>query len=142
MAPTLIVKGKQSDPYVVKEQFEALNMCLTAWGPAAFMSYFFWILGKTTNAQGTRYLPFQLNRIQKDLIENLSEQNLLLKARQMGGTTFMMLYRLLLPAITQYGFRGLFVSQKQSYANQHFLILDRARRLLGMVRQGAGPDVF
>jgi hypothetical protein len=141
MAPTLIVKGKQSDPYVVKEQFEALNMCLTAWGPAAFMSYFFWILGKTTNAQGTRYLPFQLNRIQKDLIENLSEQNLLLKARQMGGTTFMMLYRLLLPAITQYGFRGLFVSQKQSYANQHFLILDRARRLLGMVRQGAGPDV-
>jgi hypothetical protein len=141
MAITVIKKGAQSDPVLVKEQFEALQAALAAWGAAGFMMYFMWILTKTAVAGGTRYVPFKLNRIQEDLIDKLALQNLLLKARQMGGTTFMMLNRLLLPAVTQQGFRGLFVSQKMFYANQHFLILDRARRLFAMRTPGAGPAV-
>ena len=142
MPVTVISKpGTQSDPGIVREQFEALTYCLNAWGPAVFMAYFMWILTKNSNEQGTRYVPFKLNRIQEHLIGELTNRNLLLKARQMGGTTFTMLKQLLLPAVTQQGFRGLFVSQKQFYANQHFLILDRARRLFAMQQPGAGPEV-
>jgi len=142
MAVSVIVKGKQSDPVLVKDQFEALQICRQAWGNEAFMAYFMWILAKEPDPlTNSRYVPFKLNRLQSNLHNNLSNQNLLLKGRQQGGTTFFMLDRLLLPAISQYGWRGLFVSQKQAYANQHFLILDRARRTFGMARPGAGDEV-
>jgi hypothetical protein len=142
MAVTTIIKGKQSDPILVREQLEALQTCRAAWGDAAFMMYFVWILTKEPDpVTNSRYVPFALNEIQMRLNDELTLYNLLLKARQMGGTTFMMIKRLLLPAVTTQGFRGLFVSQKQAYANQHFFILDRARRTFGMVKPGGGSEV-
>jgi hypothetical protein len=106
------------------------------------MAYFMWILVKNADVEGgTRYKPFLCNRVQLDLIDKMGLENLLVKARQVGGTTFMLCYRLLLRAVLEQGFRGLFVSQKQFYANQHFLILDRARRLFAMRQPGAGPEV-
>ena len=106
-----------------------------AWGTKHFVAALFWILTKQpTNIPGvevSRTIPFLFNRIQTHLVTRLARNNRVLKARQAGMTTFLMLVRLLLNVITEGGKTGLLISQNADYATKHFQIARRAYRLIG-----------
>jgi hypothetical protein len=108
---------------------------LQAWGPLAFMQMMFWVLTKTkqkfSDMEETRLVPFSLNRIQRTIEAGIAQRNLLLKARQIGGTVYFSLRRLLLPAITDRGIGCLLVSQSGKYVMEHFEIIRRAYRYIG-----------
>ena len=124
------------DKSLVEDQLQALQAMLKAWGVAAFCASMFWVLDKKDKLLGltapTRIVPFQLNPIQLDLLAHLDRNNLLLKARQMGGTTFFLLVRGLLSCITARGNNALLLSQKSEMAETHFLIAQRAERMFGV----------
>lgn len=108
---------------------------LKAWGAAAFMASMFWVLTKTKTAvegvEESRTVPFLLNRVQSHLETRLARNNRVLKARQAGLTTYMLLRRLLLPIVTEGGKTGMLISQNSKYATLHFGIAHRAYRLFG-----------
>lgn len=125
------------DKSLCRDQLQALQAMLKAWGAAAFIASMFWILQKGDDvkdgsAQPTRLVPFILNPIQRHLFDNLAQHNLLLKARQIGGTTFFLLVRGLLNVITNEGTNALLVSQSSDFAETHFLIANRAYRMFGV----------
>ena len=103
---------------------------LTAWPVELLMQTLFWLLPKekeeTIDGEDVFLVPFRYNRIQKHLEKNLAARNLLLKARQIGGTTYFSLRRLLLPAITEPGIGCILVSQSNDYVEKHFQIIRRA----------------
>jgi hypothetical protein len=124
------------DPILAKDQLQALQAQLKAWGPAFFMAAMFWILPKQKEElieQGVQaaLVPFRLNRLQNKIEEKLARNNLLVKDRQGGGTTYFSLRRLLLPAITDYGVGCQLISQSSLKAQEHFEIVRRAYRLIG-----------
>lgn len=104
---------------------------LKAWGVQSFVAAMFWILTKEPGTENTRTVPFILNRVQAHLLANLAHHNRVLKARQAGLTTFMMIVRLLLPVITEGGKTGLLISQNGNMAGLHFQIARRATKLFG-----------
>lgn len=123
------------DRTLCKDQLQALQSMLRAWGVACFVASMFWILKKQDElvaGQPTRLVPFALNPIQRHLLANLAPHNLLLKARQIGGTTFFLLVRGLLPVVTGEGTNSLLVSQSSDFAETHFLIANRAYRMFGI----------
>jgi hypothetical protein len=125
------------DRSLCRDQLQALQSMLKAWGVPIFVSAMFWILQKqddlqSVNAQPTRLVPFVLNPIQRHLYDNLALNNLLLKARQIGGTTFFLLVRGLLNTITNEGTNSMLISQKADAAQTHFLMANRAYRMFGV----------
>ena len=123
------------DPILCKDQLQALQAMLKAWGTQAFVAAMFWILTKQPadipGVEKSRTVPFLFNRVQAHLVERLAQHNRVLKARQAGLTTFMMIVRLMLPVITEPGKTGLLISQNGDYATKHFQIARRAYRLFG-----------
>lgn len=97
------------------------------------MAAMFWILAKNKDSDGSRLIPFKLNKIQKHIISVLAVLNLLVKPRQIGGTTFFSLYRLILPAIIEGGIGCQLISQSSEYAQKHFEVIRRADRYMAMV---------
>lgn len=118
----------QPDPVLVEDQLQALKAMLNAWGVAVFASAMFWILPKNQFL-----VPFQMNPIQRDLFDKLARNNLLLKSRQVGGTTFFVLIRGLLNVITNRGTNAVLISQSNEFAQLHFQIPHRAVRYCGAV---------
>ena len=122
------------DSSLVRDQLQALQAMVKAWGIPTFVSAMFWILPKSKDPDSDMpgvITPFKLNRLQLDLFSNLAKHNLLLKARQGGGTTFFALVRGLLNVITNEGTNALLVSQSDEYVTKHFEIPHRAVRLIG-----------
>jgi hypothetical protein len=119
------------------DQLAALLSTLDAYGVEYFASLMFWLNTKlatsTPNVFMNRTVPFRFNRLQKHLYGNIAQNNRVLKQRQGGLTTFMLLIRLLLPIITEPGKTGLLISQNSRYAAMHFAIARRAYRLIGAV---------
>lgn len=125
----------QPDKSLVKDQLSALQSMLKAWGVPLFLSSMFWILVKREDEDlkdAGRILPFRLNALQLDLLKNLARNNLLLKARQVGGTTFFILVRGLLNVITTPGTNAVLISQSSEFATLHFEIAHRASRLFAV----------
>lgn len=123
------------DKALCRDQLAALQAMLKAWGVAAFVASMFWVLKRTDDERSlepSRLVPFALNPIQRHLLLNLAVNNLLLKARQIGGTTFFLLVRGLLNVMTNEGCNAMLISQKADAAQGHFLIANRAYRMFGM----------
>lgn len=127
----------QPDKSLSVDQLQALQAMLRTWGIPAFLGVMFWILQKQDDVKSgdgrpTRLVPFMLNWVQRDLLDNLAINNLLLKARQIGGTTFFLLVRGLLNVVTNEGTNALLMSQSSEFAETHFLIAARAYRMFGI----------
>lgn len=128
----------------VQAQLQQLKDWYRSMGPSEFAEKFFWILkknpekGETQIAQASehwnkRLIPFKHNAIQLDIHKRLSNRNIFLKPRQGGYTTWMIIMRLLLPAMIDPGVGCLLISQNSSYATAHFSMLRRAFRWFGYV---------
>lgn len=125
------------DKTLCLDQLQALQAMVKGWGVTAFLAAMFWILQKQDDLgagheQPTRLVPFILNDIQRNMLTNLERNNLLLKARQIGGTTFFLLVRGLLEVMTNEGCNALLVSQSREFAEAHFLMAARAYRYFGV----------
>lgn len=136
MATEIIVKKNAIDPIQAKDQLDAVQALLKAFGPAHFAASMFWILQKKEKAaragmDRTRLVPFLLNRAQAHLLPRMAQNNRILKGRQGGFTTFLLLMRLLLNIVTEPGKNGLLISQNSKYAALHFRIARRAYRYIG-----------
>lgn len=125
------------DPALVQDQLAAVRAMYDAHGIESFVNLMVWILGKEehtfTSGKSSILVPFHFNREQQILTGNLGRNNILLKARQIGGTTYMLIVRLLLPAILNPGTGCLLISQSNDYAEKHFRIARRAHRYFGML---------
>ena len=86
--------------------------------------------------EANRLVPFIFNPIQDHLYKNLALWNRVLKGRQAGLTTFMLLVRLFVPIITEAGKIGMIVSQNSRYAEAIFNMVRRAYRLIGALDPG------
>jgi hypothetical protein len=125
----------KADPILVNDQLQAMQHILHAFGMKYFLQTMIWILTKqATETYGqfkSRLVPFIFNPIQEHLYSRLSQHNRVLKARQAGLTTFMLLVRLLVPIITEGGKSGMLISQNSRYASMHFAMVRRAYRHIG-----------
>lgn len=127
------------DKTLVKDQMQALQAALNVWGKETFLAAMVWILakqkevfsGQAEEEIASVLVPFRFNRIQRDLDPKLAKNNLFVKPRQVGGTTYFTICRLLIPAITDYGIGSLLISQNSEYAEKHFRIIQRAYRYIG-----------
>lgn len=126
---------RQIDTVLAKDQLQALQATLKSAGADVFMAVFFWILTKKAdiviNAMASRLIPFRLNRIQREVFRDIAKNNLIGKPRQSGFTTFLLLFRLFLPAIVEGGIGSLLIAQTGPYASEFFRIIQRAYRLIG-----------
>lgn len=143
-APTGFVRSKSAyhgpDPIKAADQLAMLQNWMRKFGPAEFDQRLIYILRKNpepgtkdvlpSNSKywNRRLVPFIHNRIQRDLDLNLAQKNILLKPRQAGYTTYVLLHRLFVPAITEPGTSCLLISQNHTYATRHFEMLKRAYR--------------
>jgi hypothetical protein len=131
------MQSKRIDSILAKNQLQGLQYILKTWGVERFMSSMFWILPKfkieETAQQGSRLIPFHLNRIQRTVEANLAQNNIFGKPRQSGFTTYLSIRRLLMPAITDGGVGALLISQSGEYVQEHFAIAQRAYKLIGAV---------
>ena len=132
------------DPEKAKWQLEIIQSLYAQIGPYEFAKNNFWILRKNTEEGevdilpsdsefwNRRLVPFVHNRIQQDLDEKIivanSLRNIMLKPRQAGYTTWSIIMRLLLPALTSPGVGAMLISQNNEFAAAHFDILKRAWR--------------
>jgi hypothetical protein len=125
------------DPILVKDQLTALQTMREVYGLEHFVAIMIWILAKEEtifkSGKAAIIIPFRLNREQRAIVAAMGKNNLLLKARQIGGTTFFLLVRLLLEAVLIPGTGSLLISQSNDYAEKHFRIARRAHRLFGML---------
>lgn len=132
------------DPVIVREQLFKLREWVAQFGPGELAEKFFWILrknpekGESQIAQfsehwNKRLVPFKYNAIQNDITRKLTNRNIFLKPRQGGYTTWMIIMRLLLPAMIDSGVGCLLISQNSTYATAHFSMLHRAFRTFGLV---------
>src|SRR5580765_8703056 len=112
-SPVLITKKSSFDPVMAKDQLRALQYIKNTFGVPVFCRWFFMILAKREiyTRVSSRLVPFDLSRIQLDLHDTAGERNITLKPRQIGSTTWHIIGRLLLPAITTPGTSGLLISQ-------------------------------
>lgn len=103
-----------------------------------------WILAKESmddNEDTGRLVPFRWNLLQRDLSPRMTQRNRILKGRQQGITTFMLIVRLLIPIITDLGRTGMLVAHNSMYAGLIFGMAHRAFRYFGVVDPRAGTDV-
>jgi hypothetical protein len=136
--PVAIRSKKKPDPSMVKDQLQLLQSMRKDWGTEAFCRYMIWIQAKKADHRSksilaSRYIPFVWNPAQKDFYNNVATNNIVVKGRQMGFTTWILLVRLLLEALLTPGTNSLLISQNSEYVDKHFLILRRAFRLFGAV---------
>lgn len=128
----------------VQYQLNQIKDFYDYYGPTEFAQQFFWILKKnpekgetelspTTEHWNKRLIPFKHNAIQRDIHKHLTNRNIFLKPRQGGYTTWMIIMRLLMPAMIDPGVGCLLISQNSSYATAHFSMLRRAFRWFGYV---------
>lgn len=127
----------QIDTKLAADQLVAMQTMRKSWGDRAFMATMFWILSKFDNPIAgsevkTKLIPFWLNLPQTDVYHNIAQNNIIGKPRQSGFTTFLSLFRLLLPAITDGGIGCLLISQSGDYVSEHFRIIQRAHKYLGV----------
>src|ERR1700691_480715 len=124
------------DPQMARHQLELLTNMYSQWGPAEFAARSFWIIRKNPEEgerdllpQDNRFwnrrlVPFVQNRIQRDLVEKIiiggSKRNIILKPRQVGLTTWIIIMRLLMPVILGPGSGSMLISQNAEYAAAHF----------------------
>lgn len=133
------------DPVKVAEQLETLKNWAKQ-GAQAFSSQCFWInrkktegidrrdiLANNTRQWNRRLVPFVHNAMQQSLDANMGKRNVILKYRQAGCTTYGIIERLLKPAILEPGTNCMLISQDNSYAVQHFGILQRAFQYFAVV---------
>lgn len=115
------------DPLIASDQLKALLYIKNTWGTPVFCRRFFTILAKKEiwKKQATRLVPFDMSRIQLDLTNTARDNNITVKGRQIGSTTWHILVRLMMPAILEPGSSGLLISQTKPYGAQHFRILQR-----------------
>jgi hypothetical protein len=137
--------AEKPDRSVCTDQLAALQAMLKAWGVPVFVAAMFWVLQKDDTADNqtdhpTRLVPFRLNAVQRHLFDHLALHNLLEKARQIGGTTFFMLLRGLLPVLTGEGTNSMLIAQSKDFADAHFLAVNRAYRYFG-VADPRGDDI-
>jgi len=129
------ISTRHIDTIQAKDQLQALQSMLHAWGAKWFLASMVWILTKQPSdipgVEKSRLVPFLFNRMQDALHPNLAQNNRLLKDRQGGSTTFWLLVRLFLPCITEGGVNGLLISQNSKYAAKHFQMVRRAYKLFG-----------
>jgi hypothetical protein len=132
------------DPRKARDQLELLKSLYKRWGPTEFARRAFWIIRKNpeegerdimpndSRFWNRRLVPFVHNRIQRDLdqkiIVNGSLRNIILKPRQVGLTTWIIIMRLLMPALLEPGTGSMLISQNAEYAAAHFGILKLAYR--------------
>lgn len=132
------------DPVIARYQLELLQSMYRRWGPIEFARRAFWIirknpeegeldlLPKDNRFWNRRLVPFSQNRIQRDLVEKIiigrSLRNIILKPRQVGLTTWIIIMRLLMPVILEPGSGSMLISQNAEYAAAHFGILKLAYR--------------
>lgn len=130
------------DPLIAADQLKALLYIKNAFGVPIFCEKFFRILAKKEiwKKAKTRLVPFRLSKIQLDLTNTAALRNITLKPRQIGSTTWHILVRLFLPAITEPGSSGLLISQTKPYGAQHFRILQRALKHFGRNGQGSSKQ--
>ncbi len=130
------------DPHIARAQLELIQRMYHNWGPTEFARRSFWIirknpeegerdpLPKDTRFWNRRLIPFVHNRIQRDLDRNIivcnSLRNILLKPRQAGYTTWLIIMRLLMPVLLEPGSGSMLISQNAEYAAAHFGILKLA----------------
>ena len=132
------------DPQRARDQLELLKALYNRWGPTEFAKRAFWIIRKNpeegerdplprdSRFWNRRLVPFLHNRIQRDLDEKIiiaqSLRNIILKPRQVGLTTWIIIMRLLMPALLEPGTGSMLISQNAEYAAAHFGILKLAYR--------------
>jgi hypothetical protein len=116
------------DPVIASDQLKALLYIKNTWGIPVFCRRFFTILAKKEiwKQAHTRLVPFDMTKIQLDLTNTAGPNNITVKGRQIGSTTWHILVRLMMPAILEPGSSGLLISQTKPYGAQHFRILQRA----------------
>jgi hypothetical protein len=106
--------------------------------PAAnsWREYLMWALLKIRN-KGGALQPFELNRAQHDLNRRSTRRNIVLKARQLGVTTYVAA-RLFINSITREGTLGVQVAHDQRSAEKIFRIVHRLlENLPTRLRNGA-----
>lgn len=86
----------------------------------------FW--ASRTTRWNKKLIPFAYNRMQHEIEQNLGRNNIILKYRQGGTTTWAIIRRLFLAAILEPGTSSLLISQTKAYGVKHFEILKRAFR--------------
>ena len=130
------------DPIYARYQLELLKSMYQRWGPVEFARRAFWIIRKNPEEGevdllprdnrfwNRRLVPFVQNRIQRDLVQKIivggSLRNIILKPRQVGLTTWIIIMRLLLPVLMEPGSGSMLISQNAEYATAHFGILRHA----------------
>lgn len=134
----ILQKQQEADREKVKDQLETLQALWGSWGPEAFMSYMIWIQTKKPTKysekrkQFSRLIPFTYNPIQRDIESRCSNRNIILKARQIGMTTWVLLRRLFVPCILNPGTNSFLISQSTAKATEHFRMIQRARNFFAM----------
>ena len=145
-APTVHVSSRSAyhgpDPQIARHQLELLTSMYRQWGPNEFAARAFWIIRKNPEEgerdllpQDNRFwnrrlVPFVQNRIQRDLVDKIivggSKRNIILKPRQVGLTTWIIIMRLLMPVVLEPGSGSMLISQNAEYAAAHFGMLKLA----------------
>src|SRR5579864_5035446 len=111
-----LIKGRKlsdPDPSIVKMQLDALQNMYKVWGRRYLAKNLLFILRKNPEPDTVQYLPseywnrrlvpFQFNRIQRDLDNRMKLKNICNKPRQAGYTTFFINIRLYLPSFLEPG---------------------------------------
>lgn len=133
----LVKRSTKVDIKLAKDQLQALQDVWRAWGPETFLRFNIWILGKKEitlgrNSPGgrrkSRLVPFIYNPIQRNIEANLTNRNIILKPRQIGATTWVLIRRVFAPTILSPGSNGYLISQNGGRATEHFRIVKRALR--------------
>lgn len=115
-----------AEQVLVEDQRLLLHTIFTKYGREGLCRSFLYISSK---AHGN--VPFEWNRAQQKLAATVGQNNIVLKFRQGGFTTWFLLCRLWLPMILVPGTFSLLVSQDDKTAQQHFEILRRAQDSFG-----------
>lgn len=125
------------DSILAQAQLETLQNWLKVYGTETFCRETMWVLRKkaekaqrktTDDNWNKRLVPFKFNRVQSHFTEHAGQNNDILKYRQAGFTTYGVMVRLYLKAVTDPGFGALLISQTNGYGAQHFGIIKRTHR--------------
>lgn len=141
-----MARRQKLDAILAKDQLQAMQAVLQEWGMRSFLAAYVWILQKTVsgftdaNAAGARLVPFRFNPIQEDIDPKLAQNNIVGKGRQQGFTTYFLLRRLFVPAITQGGIGSLLVGQTGGDASEFLRIAKRAYRFIGAADPYSAED--
>lgn len=113
--------GKRFDPGMARAQLTWIKDIHQRLG-AAGVCYLFPIIAKQEVA-GSKTVRFTFNPVQRRIEDSLGRCNLVLKARQMGITTYFALRRGLLSAILTPGTTSLLIAHQMDVAAEHMRII-------------------